>query len=412
MINTRKIINDAVHGFITIPNDFLYELLQHRFVHRLTRIQQLGVSSLVYPSATHTRFQHSLGAMHLTSKAVKELQQKGHNITQEESDAVMAAILLHDIGHCPYSHLLEHTLIKGISHETITELMMKKISSEMDGQLDMAIDIFKNRYHKKFLHQLVSSQLDMDRLDYLMRDSFFTGVVEGSIGSARIINMLDIADDSLVVEQKGILSVENYLITRRFMYWQIYYHKTSLAAETMLKKILQRVKTLLAKGETIFASPSLLYFLYENVDNTNFASNPQNIETFVDIDDSDILSAIKVWAYHNDKILSILCKGFINRHLFKAHIMPTNISQDALAKLTKEEGFAIAKRLGLDEADGEYLSSYQVIGGNKTYNFDDNKIMVRTADNKVRDIAECSSIVTPESLSHDTTKKYIFYYKK
>ncbi len=409
-MSKRKIINDAVHGFITIPNDFLYEVLQHRFVQRLNRVKQLGVSSMVYPSATHTRFQHSLGAMFLTSEAVKELRLKGHDITDDEADAVMAAILLHDIGHCPYSHVLENTIIKGVSHEQITDLLICKMSEEMGGRLDTAIDIFRNRYHKKFLHQLVSSQLDMDRFDYLMRDSFFTGVVEGTIGAARIIKMLDIADDSLVVEKKGMLSVENYLIARRFMYWQVYFHKTSIAAEIMLRNIFKRAKSLVADGENLFASPSLLYFLTNDIDQTNFADNDETIKHFVNIDDSDIVSAIKVWASHSDKVLAILSDDFTNRRLFKTSLLKEHTDKERLIEMAADKESDIVATLGIDSADGHYFSTYQSIK-NDTYNFENNKIMVRHSDGTVSDLSASSSILTPESLHHDKRRDYLCYYK-
>ena len=407
----RKIINDPIHGFISIPNDFLYEILQHRFTQRLNRIRQLGVASLVYPCATHTRFSHSLGAMFLTNEAIKNLRLKGHQITDNEADAVMAAILLHDIGHYPYSHLLENTLIQGVSHEQISVVLMEKINAEMGGKLDLAIRIFKNRYQKNFLHQLISSQLDMDRMDYLMRDSYFTGVVEGTVGSARIIKMFDIVDDNLVLEQKGILSVENYLIARRFMYWQVYFHKTSIAAEMMLKNILNRAKELCLNGEKLFATPSLLYFLKNNnINAENFLENEETIEYFVDIDDSDIVSAIKVWANHSDKVLSILCKNFTNRVLFKTSLVQESVDENTLAKYAYEKERYIVDKLRINAADGHYFSGYQIVE-NDTYNLQDNSIMVLLSDGSTKDLSQVSTILTPNSLNHDAEKNYLCYYK-
>ena len=270
--NKLKIINDPVFGFINIPNDFLYDIIQHPYFQRLHRIKQLGLSSVVYPGAQHTRMQHSLGAMHLMGEAIAQLRQQGHEISPEEAEAVRACILLHDIGHGPFSHALEHSLVSGISHEEISMLLMEQLNAEFGGKLDLALVIFRNEYPKKFLHQLVSSQLDMDRLDYLSRDSFFSGVSEGIIGAARIIKMLNIHNDRLVVDSKGIYSIEKFLVARRLMYWQVYLHKTSVAAEKMLVNILKRAKELAAQGAVLFGSPALCYFLYQNIDNKAFAN--------------------------------------------------------------------------------------------------------------------------------------------
>ncbi|MBP1593894.1 MAG: superfamily phosphohydrolase, partial [Bacteroidetes bacterium] len=294
MTNERKIVNDPVFGFINIPGGLLYNIISHPLLYRLTRIKQMGLSSVVYPGAQHTRFQHSLGAFHLMSEAIAQLRNKGNEITQEESDGVLAAILLHDIGHGPFSHVLEDTIVKGISHEEISLLFMEKMNKEMNGQLDLAISIFKDQYHKKFLHQLVSGQLDMDRLDYLRRDSFYTGVIEGNIGSARIIKMLDVKDDHLVVESKGIYSIENFLTARRLMYWQVYLHKTSVAYEQMLINSLLRAKKLASKGIELFASPALRFFLYNNIDSKEFYRNSTCLENFGQLDDNDIWTALKV----------------------------------------------------------------------------------------------------------------------
>ncbi|MDR0830892.1 MAG: HD domain-containing protein [Prevotellaceae bacterium] len=405
MKSKRKIINDPVFGFINIPNDFLYDIIQHRYFQRLGRIKQLGVSSFVYPGAQHTRLQHSLGAMYLTSEAVKELRSKGHEISEDETSGVMAAILLHDVGHGPYSHVLENTIIQDVSHETISVMLMEKINSEMGGKLDLAIKIFKNQYHKKFLHQLVSSQLDMDRLDYLLRDSFFTGVVEGVIGSARIIKMLDIADDKLVVEQKGIHSIENYLMARRFMYWQVYLHKTSLATELMLIKILKRAKFLSSNGAEIFAAPSLQYFLNNDINANNFQNFPQILENFVNIDDSDIISAIKVWAQNSDKVLSILSKNFTERKLFKTK---------EIEFVTKEEKINFSRQyidnLNVSESEAKYFFGQKTVQQN-TYDVKTDGISVLFSDGSLKDISQVSNILNPTILSQDVKKNYLCYLK-
>jgi HD superfamily phosphohydrolase len=401
----RKIINDPVFGFINIPNEFLYDIIQHRFFQRLNRIKQLGVASTVYPGAQHTRMQHSLGALYLTSEAIKELRFKGHEISVDEANGVMAAILLHDIGHGPYSHVLENTIIQGVSHEQISLLLMQKINSEMNGKLSLAIEIFQNRYQKKFLHQLISSQLDMDRLDYLRRDSFFTGVVEGNIGSARIIKMLDIANDQLVIEQKGIHSIENYLMARRFMYWQVYLHKTSIATEIMLIKILERAKKLSSNGEKLFATPSLDFFISNNINAENFNQKPEILEHFVNIDDSDIISAIKVWANHSDKILSVLCRNFANRILFKTK------EQEPLTEFqTKELKQKYSEFFGINSDETDYFFSEETTISN-TYEVKDDQIFVLFADGKIRDISEVSDIINPAILNRNVYKHFLCYFK-
>jgi len=405
MKNKRKIINDPVFGFINIPNDFLYDVIQHRYFQRLHRIKQLGCSSVVYPGAQHTRFQHSLGAMHLTSEAIKELRAKGQEISPDEANGVMAAILLHDIGHGPYSHVLENTIIQGIRHEKISEILMKKMNEEMNGALDLAIEIFQDRYHKKFLHQLVSSQLDMDRLDYLRRDSFFTGVVEGVIGSARIIKMLNVADDKLVIEQKGIHSIENYLMARRFMYWQVYLHKTSIATEIMLIKIFERAKDVALKGEKLFASPFLNFFIENNINEENFEQNPEILENFANIDDSDIISAIKVWQNHNDKIISILSKNYIDRILFKTKEQPSLSVEQNDDLLQKYSDF-----FGINKNEAKYFFSEETIENN-TYDIQNDGISVLFSDGYTKDISEVSDVINPFILNRNVKKNFLCYYK-
>ena len=330
-MNNTKIINDPVFGFIKIPRGLLYGIVEHPLFQRLNRINQLGLASVVYPGARHTRFQHSLGAFHLMTEAVRSLQEKGNFIFDSEAEAVEAAILMHDIGHGPFSHVLEDTLIHGISHEEISLLMMEQINHDLGGQLNLAISIFKGDYPKNFLHQLISSQLDMDRLDYLRRDSFYTGVTEGNIGSARIIKMLNVIDDSLVVEHKGIYSLENYLTTRRLMYWQVYLHRTCVAYEKVLVNMLNRAKNLIRMGQEVFASPALLYFLQNNVDADWFASHPKALTYYGELDDSDLWSAMKAWKHHDDKILSTLATDMLDRHIFKVEVTEEPAETDEAA---------------------------------------------------------------------------------
>ena len=320
-MSETKIINDPVFGFIKIPGGLLMDIVNHPTIQRLSRIKQLGLASMVYPGAQHTRFQHSLGAFHLMSEAILSLSQKGVFIFDSEAEAVQAAILLHDIGHGPFSHVLENTLIQGISHEEISLFLMKEMNKDLGGRLTLAINIFEDKYPKAFLHQLISSQLDMDRLDYLCRDSFFTGVAEGKIASDRIIKMLDVREDRLMVQANGIYSIENYLTSRRLMYWQVYLHKTAVACEKILINILKRAKTLQLNGENLFASPALHYFISNNIDK-DWINNKkeETIFWYKQLDDSDIWSAIKVWQGHHDKVLSILSKDLINRETFKVKI--------------------------------------------------------------------------------------------
>jgi len=306
-INKRKIVNDPVHGFIKIPSDFIYDLLEHPFVQRLRRIKQLGLTSFVYPGATHTRFQHALGAVHLMSHAIESLRQKGVSITEEEAESALAAILLHDIGHGPFSHSLEESIITDIPHTELSKMLIEKLNDHFGGKLTMAGDIFNNTYHKRFLHQLVSGQLDMDRMDYLMRDSFYTGVAEGIIGTERIIKMLNVVDDQLVVESKGIYSIEKFLISRRIMYWQVYFHKTVIAAENTLVKLLQQAKHLAPSDPGLFCTEAFGYFLRNNINRERFYNDTDAaIENFINLDDEDITVSAKTWIKHSDPVLSLL----------------------------------------------------------------------------------------------------------
>jgi len=305
--NKRKIINDPIYGFVSIPSDLIYDLINHKYFQRLRRIKQLGLTNLVYPGALHTRFHHAIGAMHLMNEALLTLKQKGVVITEEEEQATLCAILLHDIGHGPFSHALEHSIVRGVSHEDISSLLMETLNKEFKGKLTLAIKIFKDAYKKRFLHQLVSSQLDMDRLDYLKRDSFFTGVSEGVISSDRIIKMLDVVNNNLVVEVKGIYSIEKFLIARRLMYWQVYLHKTVLSAETLLVNILKRAKELSAQGKDLFATPTFKKFLQNDYSKKDFVNDPEVLNAFARLDDTDISASIKGWTESDDRILNLLC---------------------------------------------------------------------------------------------------------
>jgi len=404
MTNERKIVNDPVFGFINIPGGLLYNIISHPLLYRLTRIKQMGLSSVVYPGAQHTRFQHSLGAFHLMSEAIAQLRNKGNEITQEESDGVLAAILLHDIGHGPFSHVLEDTIVKGISHEEISLLFMEKMNKGMNGQLDLAISIFKDEYHKKFLHQLVSGQLDMDRLDYLRRDSFYTGVIEGNIGSARIIKMLDVKDDHLVVESKGIYSIENFLTARRLMYWQVYLHKTSVAYEQMLINSLLRAKELASKGVELFASPALRFFLYNNIDSKEFYRNSTCLENFGQLDDNDIWTALKVWSNHSDKVLSTLSHDLINRNIFKVEISSDPVSEERMESLVDK----ISRSVQINKEDAVYLISTSSIEISMSDPADDS-IDIIYKDGTIKNIAEASDMLNISLLSKKVKKYYLCY---
>ena len=361
-MNGTKVINDPVFGFIKIPRGLLYDIVSHPLMQRLNRISQLGLTFVVYPGARHTRFQHSLGAFHLMSEAILSLQQKGQFIFDSEAEAVQAAILMHDIGHGPFSHVLENTLIQGISHEEISLLMMEQINQDLGNNLNLAINIFKDEYPKKFLHQLLSSQLDMDRLDYLRRDSFYTGVTEGNIGSARIIKMLNVVDDSLVVESKGIYSLENYLTTRRLMYWQVYLHKTTVAYEKVLLNMLKRVKFLTKEGRDIFASPALKYFLVNDVDAQWFSTHEEALRMYEELDDSDLWSAMKAWKHHDDKILATLATDMLNRKIFKVIVNEMPFTEEEITDTATQ----IAAEMGISTEEAkEYGMIDQVLNRKK-----------------------------------------------
>lgn len=334
--NKRKIINDPLYGFISLPFDIIYDIIEHPFFQRLRRIRQLGLTSMVYPGAYNTRFHHAIGAMHLAMEAVEVLRQKGHDLSEQEREALAIAILLHDIGHGPFSHALEHSLVRNINHEELSILFMKELNKEFNGKLELAIQIFQNKHPKKYLHQLISSQLDVDRLDYLNRDSFYTGVQEGVIGVDRIIKLLNVKDGELVVDQKGIYSIEKFLVARRIMYWQVYLHKTVISAEFLLINILKKAKDLAAQGEELFCSPSLKEFLYHDHGKESFESNQSLLSIYADLDDYDILSAIKVWKTHSNYTLAKMCGWMINRKLYRVEIGNVPISQERIKEVIKQ----------------------------------------------------------------------------
>lgn len=403
-VNDAKIINDPVFGFIKIPQGLLLSLVKHPLMQRLTRIKQLGLASVVYPGAQHTRFQHSLGAYYLMSEAITSLTQKGIFIFDSEAEAVQAAILMHDIGHGPFSHVLENTLIRGISHEEISLMMMEQINRELNGELNLAIMIFKDEYPKRFLHQLISSQLDMDRLDYLRRDSFYTGVNEGNIGSARIIKMLNVVDDSLVIESKGIYSIENYLTSRRLMYWQVYLHKTAVACEKILVNLLLRAKQLVTEGKNLFAPPALRYFLENEVNAAFFQSHPNALHYYEQLDDNDIWSSLKVWAGNEDKILSMLARDMVERRLFKVEVRDTPYSEEELDDVRRR----LSVEAGVSLADARYFMSVNTIQKDM-YDINDDHISILYKDGAIKDIVDASEILNVALLSKKIRKYYLCY---
>lgn len=396
--NKLKIINDPVYGFIKIPYDVIFDLIEHPLIQRLRRIRQLGPTHFVYPGANHTRFQHAVGAMHLMSLAIEVIRSKGHQITDEEAKAVCIAILLHDIGHGPFSHSLEHSLIRHTSHEALSLLFMKELNEEFNGALSLAIEIFKNQHHKKFLHQLVSSQLDMDRLDYLKRDSFFTGVTEGVIGSDRIIKMLNVKDDQLVVDEKGIYSIEKFLIARRLMYWQVYLHRTVVASEQLLVMMLQRAKALSSQGEKLFATPALSYFLQSN--------HGISLEIFAQLDDSDILASAKSWCNHRDPVLSLLSDGLVNRRLLSVELADAPFGVGRIDALRKE----VAKALSISAEEAAYLVVSDSVS-NFAYSDMDDRITIMDKNGNTRDIADASDMLNISVLSK-TVRKYFLCYPR
>jgi len=409
--NKKKIINDPVFGFINIRSEIIFDLIEHPYFQRLRRIKQLGLSYLVYPGANHTRFEHALGAVHLMRSAIGILRLKGQEISDEEADAATIAILLHDIGHGPFSHALENTVVEGIPHEKISIILMEELNRQFDGKLELAICIFKNQYPKHFLHQLVSSQLDMDRLDYLSRDSFFSGVSEGVISSERIIKMLNVKNDELVVEYKGIYSVENFLIARRLMYWQVYLHKTVLSAEYLLIHVLARAREIAQSGAELFATPVLKAFLSNKVtlndfERNNLVNGRPVLDLFANLDDNDIIASIKEWQNHPDKILSYLSSCIINRRLFKIKISKKPISEQKIAALKEK----IGSHFGVGDDQIQYFMISDTITNNAYNTLSSDTINILFKNNKVSDIAKASDINL--SVFSETVRKYFICYPK
>ncbi len=404
--NKKKIINDPVYGFISVPDALIYDLIAHPYFQRLRRIKQLGMSQLVYPGAIHTRFHHALGAMHLMQLAIESLRGKDVSITAEEEQGALIAILLHDVGHGPYSHSLEYTLVKEVDHERISALLMDRLNTEFDHRLSLGIAIFNNRYSKQFLHQLVSSQLDMDRLDYLMRDSFYTGVSEGVVSNQRIIKMLTVSNDRLAVEEKGIYSIEKFIVARRLMYWQVYLHKTVVSAERLLISILNRARFCALRGDELFGSPAFRKFLYNHYDYAAFANQPDVLDAFVQLDDYDIMGAIKVWMEHPDRILSDLCRRAVYRNLGLVVLANDPFPEKEIADLRhRTAGFF---KLNDDEI-AYYFQTDRI--ENHAYNKDVDGIDMLSKSGELVDLAEASDsgALLAQSV---TITKYVLYYPK
>ncbi len=400
-MSTNKIINDPVYGFLKIPSKLVYDLIQHPYVQRLRRIRQLGMTEIVYPGATHTRFHHALGALHLMMNAIDVLKDKGVKISDAETEALHCAILLHDIGHGPYSHSLEHALIQAVPHESISLMLMQELNKVFKGKLDLCIQIFTNQYKKAFLHQLISSQLDMDRLDYLGRDSFYTGVSEGIIGSDRIIHMLNVVDDELVIEEKGIYSIEKFIIARRLMYWQVYLHKTVVATDVMLTNIIKRAAELSRQGQSLPASPALQFFLNKAVSKQAFLTQTEVLEQFVALDDADVLSAIKQWQTASDKVLSKLSQALINRHLPKVKIA----NKPFTAKEIEAVQDLAQKRFKVSEKDAPYFASMNTLANNAYKVEKQTAIRILMKTGEVLDVTDASDNYNLKALNQ-TVKKY------
>jgi len=402
--NKKKIVNDPVYGFITIPDEILFDVIEHPYMQRLRRIMQLGLSHLVYPGALHTRFHHVIGATHLMSLAIETIRKKGFEITIEEERAVLLAILLHDIGHGPFSHALEYDIVNNVSHEKISGYFIQELAKEFGDDLERALLIFKNTYSKPFLHQLVSSQLDMDRLDYLNRDSFYSGVSEGIIGSDRLIDMLTVHDGNLVMEEKGIYSIEKFIVSRRLMYWQVYLHKTVVAAEFMLIHALRRAKELIMRGDVLFGSPPLLFFLQNHITEQEFETNQEVLKNFALLDDYDILGALKIWQHCHDRVLSMLSSGIVNRNLFKIEISRDPYSEDRVA-LEKE---IVKSSFKLTDDEVHYFVYTDVLS-NKAYNENKQNINLKMKSGEIMDLSKASDNLNISALAQPVEKFFICY---
>ncbi|WJS93592.1 HD domain-containing protein [Flavobacterium johnsoniae] len=404
-INKLKIFNDPIYGFITIPNELVYDLIQHPYFQRLRRISQMGLSYLVYPGANHTRFHHALGCMHLMKKAIDTLRFKDVVISEDEENALLIAILLHDIGHGPFSHAMERSIVEDVHHEAISLLFMNQLNEEFEGRLSLAIQVFKGEYHRKFMLQLISSQLDMDRMDYLKRDSFYTGVAEGNVNSERLIQMMNVENDVLVIEEKGIYSVEKFLLSRRLMYWQAYLHKTSLVAELILMKVLKRAKELILKGIDLPCSEPLSYFMHNKITLENF--DAEKLDLFAQLDDFDIISALKAWQRNDDFVLSTLSKMIINRDLLKIKM--------SAEKVSVEESQALKEKFASQHHISQLDAGYFIFRGkikNQAYSKEAEPIRILKKDKTIEDVVEASDQLNLKSLSKLVTKYYICFPKQ
>lgn len=401
-----KIINDPVYGFINVDDDLIYALIEHPFFQRLSRIKQLGLTYLVYPGAIHTRFHHSLGALHLMGEALRILKLKGCDISDNEMQAVKIAILLHDIGHGPYSHILENSIIFNINHENMSDILMNFMNNEFDNQLDLALKIFNNKYHKHFLHKLVSSQLDIDRLDYLKRDSYFTGVSEGIINSDRIINMLTVWNDELAVESKGIYSIEKFLVARRLMYWQVYFHKTVLAAEYLIIKIIDRARKLIESGELLTMTPTLQVFLEKKYNLNDFSENSELIKAFAELDDYDVFTSVKMWSKSKDRVLALLSDSLINRRLSRVDLQDKTFEQCKIDNILEQT----KNILKLSDEELPYFVFCDYIKNNP-YNYSNDQILIVNKDGSVKDIRSSEERLNIEALSKTAVKHFLYYPK-
>ncbi len=402
LLNKKKILNDPIYGFINIPNDLIFDIIEHRYFQRLRRIKQLGLTDLVYPGALHTRFHHALGAMDLMRRALNSLQDKGIEISDQERQASMLAILLHDVGHGPFSHTLEFSLFNQVHHEQVGTWMMERLNKDFNGALDLTLDIFQNKYTRSFFHQLVSSQLDIDRLDYLKRDSFFTGVYEGSIGSERIIKMLNVSNEQLVVEEKGIYSIENFLSARRLMYWQVYLHKTAVSAEVMLIELIKRAKTLTQKGVELTATPALKIFLEQNISAKDFEEDPDILEVYSLLDDSDIWGSIKFWQNHEDVVLRSFSEMLLDRKL-----LGISFSNDPIGRIVTDDLIQKAKKLyNVNEEEASYFIKTGSVS-NSAYIASGQSIKILRKHGEVVDVAEASDLPNIKAMSKIVTKHYL-----
>ena len=402
--NKLKILNDPIYGFITIPTELLFDILEHKYFQRLRRISQMGLSYLVYPGAHHTRFHHALGCLHLMQKAIRVLRSKGVEISEEEEEALQIAILMHDIGHGPFSHAMENSIVEGVGHERISSLIMQEMNEELDNRLNLAIKIFNDNYERKFLCQLISSQLDMDRLDYLKRDSFYTGVAEGNINSERLISMLTVVNEELMVEEKGIYSVEKFLLARRLMYWQVYLHKTGVVAEQLLIRVLKRAKELVEDGHSLHASPALSFFLSNKVTAKNFDTNM--LDKFAQLDDYDIISAMKEWRNYEDFVLRNLCQMIINRDLLKIKLRKKPVKESKL----KRHHQKVQEQHNLSSEEADYFVFDGEIS-NLAYKKEEEKIYILYKNGKITDVVKASDHFNLKSLSKPVIKYYICYPK-